>query len=82
MKAIQKIFPMIASEFVNEMNFDSFPDLFLEIKNIKWENRKDINLNKLISFINCSIMNFPEKKFEIKTVVTKKIIQQRERYPF
>lgn len=73
---------MIASEFVNEMNFDSFPDLFLEIKNIKWENRKDINLNKLISFINCSIMNFPEKKFEIKTVVTKKIIQQRERYPF
>lgn len=52
---------MIASEFVNEMNFDSFPDLFLEIKNIKWENRKDINLNKLISFINCSIMNFPEK---------------------
>ena len=73
---------MIASEFVNEMNFDSFPDLFLEIKNIKWENRKDINLNKLISFINCSTMNFPEKKFEIKTVVTKKIIQQRERYPF
>ena len=64
------------AEFVDEMNFDSFSELFLEventeIKNIKWENRKDMSLNKLITLVYCSIMNFLEKKFEIKTVVTK-----------
>ena len=64
------------AESVNEMSFESFSDCFLEIenmevKNIGWENRKDIKLIKLIMFVYCSIMDFPEKKIEIKTVVTK-----------
>ena len=63
--------------FVNEMSFGSFSDLFLEIKNtavknIVWENRKDIKLIKLITFVCCSIIDFPENKFEIQTVVKKK----------
>ena len=64
------------AEFVNEMSIESFSDLFLEIenievKNIGWENRKDMNLIKLITFVYCSIMDFPENKFQIKTVLTK-----------
>ena len=44
------------TEFINEMNFESISDLFLEIenievKNIGWENRKDIKLIKLINFV-------------------------------
>ena len=36
-------------EFVNEMNFDNFTDLYLEIentqvKNIKWEDRRETKL--------------------------------------
>ena len=65
------------AEFVNEINSESFSDLFLEtkntkVKNIGWENRKDIKLIKLITFIYCSVMDFLEDKFEIKTVMTKK----------
>ena len=65
------------AEFVNEINFESFSDLLLEtkntkVKNIVWENRKDIKLIKLITFIYCSVMDFLEDKFEIKTVMTKK----------
>ena len=64
------------SEFVNEMNFDSFSNLFLEVENteikiMKWENRKNMKLNKLTTFVYCSIMDFPENKFEMNTVVTK-----------
>ena len=60
------------------MNFDSITDLFLEfentqIKNTKWEDRNELKLNKLITFVYCSIMDFLEKKFKIKTVVTKYI---------
>ena len=64
------------TELVNEMSIESFSDLFFEIentavKNIGWENRKDMNLIKLITFVYCSIMDFPENKFEVKTVMTK-----------
>lgn len=50
---IEDILDNCIAEFVNEKKFDSFSDLFLEIsntevKNIGWENRKDINLVKLI----------------------------------
>ena len=67
------------TEFINEMNFESIWDLFLEIentevKNIGWENRKDIKLIKLINFVYCSVMDFPENRFEIKTATTKKIV--------
>lgn len=67
------------AEFVNKMNFESFSGLFLEIKNtkvknIEWENRKDIKLIKLITFVYRSIMDFAEKEFEIKSVVTNKKI--------
>lgn len=60
------------------MNFDSITDLFLEventqIKNTKWEDRNELKLNKLITFVYCSIMDFLENKFKIKTVVTKYI---------
>ena len=44
------------AEFVNEMDFESFSDLFLEtentkVKNIGWKNRKDLKLINLIAFI-------------------------------
>lgn len=60
------------------MNFDSITDLFLEventqIKNTKWEDRNELKLNKVITFVYCPIMDFLENKFKIKTVVTKYI---------
>ena len=63
-------------EFINEYGFESFEDLFSEIensqvKNAKWEDRKDCKLNKMITYVYSSIMDFPQNKFEIKTVVTK-----------
>ena len=64
------------AELVNEMNFDSFADLHLEvesmeIKNIRWDDRKEAKLNKLITFVYCFLIDFPKNKFEIKTTVTK-----------
>ena len=63
-------------EFINEYEFENFENLFLEIKNTqvknaKWEDRKDFKLNKIITLVYSSIMEFPQKKIEIKTVVTK-----------
>ena len=63
-------------EFVNEMNFDNFTDLYLEIentqvKNIKWEDRRETKLYKLITFICSSFIESLDNKFEIKTVVAK-----------
>ena len=63
-------------EFINEYGFESFEDLFSEtensqVKNAKWEDRKDCKLNKMITYVYSSIMDFPQNKFEIKTVVTK-----------
>ena len=73
---IEDILNVCIAEFVNEMNFESFSDLFLEnenteVKIIGWENKKGTKLIKLITFVYCSVMDFPENKFEIKTVVTK-----------
>ena len=42
-----------------------------KVKNARWENRKKFKLNKIITFVYSTIMDFPENKFEIKTVVTK-----------
>ena len=63
-------------EFNNEINIDSFEEIFLEIenteiRNMKWEKRKDLNLNKIIAFVYFSLMDFPDIKFEIKMVATK-----------
>ena len=73
---IEDILNVCIAEFVNEMNFESFSYLFLEnenteVKIIGWENKKGTKLIKLITFVYCSVMDFPENKFEIKTVVTK-----------
>ena len=62
------------AEFVEEMNFDNFYNLYLEIeitqiKNLKWEDRRDAKINKIITFVYCS------NKFEIKTAVTKKFFK-------
>ena len=64
------------AEWTEECEFESLEDLYLDIENThaenaKWENRKDFRLNKIISFVYSTIMNFPDNKFEIKTVVTK-----------
>ena len=53
---IQDISDYCIAEFVNEMSFEGFSDLFLEIENtevkkIGWKNRKDIKLIKLITFV-------------------------------
>ena len=63
-------------EFINEYGFENFEDLFLEIENTqvqnaKWEDRKDFKLNKIMTFVYSSIMDFPRNKFEIKTFFTK-----------
>ena len=62
-------------EFINKYCLEKFEDLFLEIentqvKNAKWQDRKDFKLNKIITFAYSSIIDFPQNKFEIKTVVT------------
>ena len=64
------------AEFIQEYEVESFEDLYLDIentqvKNAKWEYRKDFRLNEIITFVYSTIMDFPENKFEIKTVVTK-----------
>ena len=43
----------------------------LRLKNAKWEDRKYFKLNNTITFVYSSIIDFPQNKFEIKTVVTK-----------
>ena len=54
-------------EFVNEMNFDSFTNLYLEIENtqvnLKWEDRRETKLYKLITFSYSSLMDFPDNKY-------------------
>ena len=64
------------AEFIDEYEFESFEDLYLDIentqvKNAKLENRKDFRLNKIITFVYSTIMDFLDNRFEIKTVVTK-----------
>ena len=64
------------AEFIEEYEFESFEDLYLDIentqvKNAKWEYRKDFRLNEIITFVYSTIMDFPDNKFEIKTVVSK-----------
>ena len=77
---IEDISDDCVAEFVEEKNFDNFDDLCLEIentqiKNLKWENRRDANINKIITFVYNSHMDFPNNIFEIKTVITKKIFE-------
>ena len=64
------------AEFIDEYEFESFEDLYLDIgntkvKNAKLENRIDFRLNKIITFASSTIMDVPDNRFEIKTVVTK-----------
>ena len=58
------------AEFIDEYEFECFVDLYLDIentqvKNAKWENRKDFKLNKIISFVYSTIMDFAHNIFEI-----------------
>ena len=58
-------------EFINEYGFESFEDLFLEIENIhvknaKWEDGKNFKLNRIITFVYSSIMEFPQKSLKSK----------------
>ena len=64
------------AEFIDEYKFESFEDLYLDIgntqvKNAKLENRIDFRLDKIITFVSLTIMDFPDNRFEIKTVVIK-----------
>ena len=73
---IEDISDDCVAEFRKEMGFDNFSDLYLEIentqiKNLKWEDRRDTKINKIITFVYCSLMDFLNNKFEIETVVAK-----------
>ena len=61
------------AEFIDEYEFESFNDLFLDIANtqVKWDKRKDVRLNKIITFVHSTIMDLPDNKFEIKAAATK-----------
>ena len=71
------------AEFIDEYEFESFEDLYLDIENTqinaKWENRKDFRLNKVITFVYSTIMDFPDNKFEIKTC-HQRFFQQCQRF--
>ena len=63
-------------EFINEINIESFEEIFLKIKNTeirnkKWENRNDLKLHKRIPFLYLLLMDLPDNNFEVKTVATK-----------
>ena len=70
-------------EFVNGMSFDSFTNLYLKIeniqvKNLKWKDRRETKLYKLITFVYSSLIDFPDNKFEIKTVITNDFFKMLE----
>ena len=52
------------AEFIDEYEFQSPEDLYLDIENTqvnaKWESRKYFILNKVITFIYSTIMDFPD----------------------
>ena len=57
------------AEFIDEYEFESFEDVYLNIentkcKNVKWENRKDFRLNKIITFVYSTIMDFPDNNLK------------------
>ena len=64
------------TEFIDEYEFKSFEGLYLniestQVKKATWENRTDFRLNKIITFVYSTIMEFSDNRFEMKTVVTK-----------
>ena len=70
------IFDDCTAEFIDEYEFESFEDLYLDIentqvKNVKCENRKAFRLNKIITFVYSTIMDFPDNKFETKQLSPK-----------
>ena len=63
-------------EFINEYGFENFEDLFLEIentqvKNAKWEDRKDFKLNETITLVYSSIMDFSQNNLKLKQLSLK-----------
>ena len=57
------------AEFIDEYEFESFQDVYLNIentkcKNVKWENRKDFRLSKIITFVYSTIMDFPDNNLK------------------
>lgn len=82
---IEDISDDCVAEFVEEMGFDNFNDLNLEIKNtqiknLKWEYRSDAKINKIITFVYYSLMDFPNSKLKIKTVVSKSFLEVSETF--
>ena len=73
---IEDISDDCVAEFVEEMGFETLKIFISRLKirkkkNLKWENRRDAKINKIIASVYNSLMDFPSNKFEIKTVVTK-----------
>ena len=65
---IEDISDDCVEEFVGEIGFDYFNDLYLkientQIKNLKWEHRWDTKINKIITFVYHSLMDFPNNIF-------------------
>ena len=63
-------------EFINEYGSENFEDLFLEIentqvKNAKWEDRKDFKLNETITLVYSSIMDFSQNNLKLKQLSLK-----------
>ena len=74
------------AQFVENKNFESFSEFFLEIENAEvkdtgWENRRYVKLVQIIAFVHFQVMDFPPKEFEIKIFVTKKLFHQCQK-PF
>ena len=65
---IEDISDDCVEEFVEEIGFDYFNNLYLkiektQIKNLIWEHRWDTKINKIITFVYRSLMDFPNNKF-------------------
>ena len=57
------------AQFVENKNFESFSEFFLEIentevKNTGWENRRYVKPVEIIAFVYFQVMDFPPNEFE------------------
>ena len=85
---IEDISDDCVAEFVEEMGFETLKIFISRLKirkkkkNLKWENRRDAKINKIIASVYNSLMDFPSNKFEIKTVVTKNFFKSIRNLPY
>ena len=66
-------------QFMDENNFENVEELSEEISKTKiksfgWQKSTTYELYHLITFVYSTIMNFPDKQLEIKTVITKNFL--------